>query len=237
MARLFIGSKEQNFISDINRELVKDVIGQYIVYFPISMLQTRVHEVYEEAIEKIFENPIKLDVLAGQPTRSAKWNAFGMEGDTSIELYIQTRDLVDKDISVTSGDFFVYGEEVYEILNAIDVDNIYGQVEYDKAVKVTGKLSRVGQFDIETFKELLFKSKNFNDSQVQNKFVQQRGLPETEEGPTADKREIREHLGNDMAEIALGDGPRKIDTEKKDDLGNPKDEAFEEQGNNGFYNE
>ena len=59
MARLFITPREINFINDIGKEIVKDVVGQKIYYFPISKIKTRVHDIYEEAPEKVFENPIK----------------------------------------------------------------------------------------------------------------------------------------------------------------------------------
>jgi len=216
---------------------VKDVVGQHIVYFPVSILHTQVHPVYDEAIEKIFENPIKLDVLAEQPERANRWDMFGKEGDTTLELYVQPRDLVDKGLRVTGGDFFIYGEEVYEVIGVVDVENIYGQVEYDRGVKVTGHLSRIGQFDIETFKELLSQSKEFSESAVQKRFIQQRGLAETEEGVTNDTREIRERLGEDMAPIALGEGPRKVDVDKETEEGSvPLDIATDPDGS-GFYNE
>ena len=63
MARLFITEREMNFINDIMKEVVKDVIGQKIYYYSISEIKSRVHDVYEEAPNKIFENPIELDAL------------------------------------------------------------------------------------------------------------------------------------------------------------------------------
>ena len=60
MSRLFITPREINFINDIAKEVIKDVVGQKIYYFPISVTKTRVHDVYEESPEKIFENPIVL---------------------------------------------------------------------------------------------------------------------------------------------------------------------------------
>lgn len=236
MSRLFIGPREQQFIADITKEYVKDIVGQYIIYFPVSILHTQVHPVYDEAVEKIFENPLKLDVLAQQPERTNRWDAFGTEGDTSLELYVQSRDLVDKGLSVTGGDYFIYGEEVYEVIGVVDVENIYGQVEYDRGVKVMGNLSRMGQFDIDTFKDLLSQSKEFSESALQKKFVQQRGLPETEDGVTNDTRQMRDRLGEDMAPIALGEGPRKVDVEEEDAVGTPLDEATPAKSG-GFYNE
>ena len=62
MARLFITPREIDFISDVTKEIVKDVIGQKIYYYSISVLKTKVHTVYEEAPEKVFENPNDMKV-------------------------------------------------------------------------------------------------------------------------------------------------------------------------------
>ena len=43
MARLFLTPREINFMNDIAKELVKDVIGQKIYYFPKSEVKSRVH--------------------------------------------------------------------------------------------------------------------------------------------------------------------------------------------------
>ena len=58
MARLFLTPREINFMNDVAKELVKDVVGQKIYYFPISEVKSRVHDIYEESADKIFENPI-----------------------------------------------------------------------------------------------------------------------------------------------------------------------------------
>lgn len=226
MSRLFIGPREIEFINDITKEYVKDVVSQYIVYYPISILHTKVHPVYDEAVEKIFENPIKLDVLAGSEYEEAsnRWDQFGQEAVTKLELYIQARDLIDKGVMISGGDFFVFGAEVFEVIGTSVPEFIYGQPEYEKARLVTGKLARSGQLDIETFKKLLLDSKTFADSQVQKDFIQQRGLGETEEGATADTRQIRNRLGDDMAPIALGEGPRKVAEDRDDkNVGEPSE--------------
>jgi len=215
MARLFIGPREQAFINDLTKEFVKDIVGQYIVYYAVSIIHTKVHTIYDEAIEKVFENPIKLDVLAGQPNRTQMFNAFSLDTENTIELYIQSRDLLDKGLEVYPGDFFIYGHDVFEVMTSIDLENIYGQPEYDKAIKVTGKLARSGEFNLQDFKNLLDVDKDFEKSNAQKTFVQQRGLSENEQGPTNDYREMRDRLGDDMADIALGSGPRKVDLEEK----------------------
>ena len=55
MSRLFITSRELDLISDLNKEIVKDVIGQKIYYYHIREDVSNVHDVYEEAPEKMVE--------------------------------------------------------------------------------------------------------------------------------------------------------------------------------------
>ena len=106
MARLFITPREINFINDIGKEIVKDVIGQKIYYFPISQIKTRVHDIYEEAPEKVFDNPINLDALVKYNPQEVRANEFGFEEFFTIEVYVQQRDLIDKQISVNEGRLF-----------------------------------------------------------------------------------------------------------------------------------
>ena len=57
MARLFITPREIDFINDMFKEVVKDVVGQKIYYNPIANDKSKVHDVYEESTEKVFDNP------------------------------------------------------------------------------------------------------------------------------------------------------------------------------------
>lgn len=211
MARLFISTKEQQFIADITKEFVKDVLGFYVYYFPISMEKTLIDEVYDEAVEKIFENPIKLDCIPDQPERKRTFTQFGIDKNNEFKFYVQPRDLIDKNVFIHPGDFVLFGEELYEINTVNEQQNIFGQAEYNSTLHVTCHLARMGQIDVDTFKQAIYDSKNFKESQVQKVFEQQRGYKETEHnGTTGDVRQMRERLKDDMAPIALGEGPRQI---------------------------
>jgi len=211
MSRLFVTSREIQFINDITKEVIKDIVGQFIVYFPITTLKTRVHPIYEEAVKKIFENPIKLDVLAAQPKVTNKYFQFGMEQITTLEVFVQARDLIDKGFTVNEGDFFVYGTQVYEVSNFTYLNNLYGQVEYEVGYKILGNPARIGEFDPEIFVNPTKDSiETYIQKNVQKEFVQQRGLPENKEGTTGDFREMRDRLTEDMPDIALGEGPREV---------------------------
>jgi hypothetical protein len=189
MARFFLTEREINFINDIGKEVVKDVIGQKIFYFPISETKTKIHDVYEEAPEKIFENPIEINCLVKYSPQDIRANLFGSEEYYTIEAYVQERDLIDKGIEVQEGDFFSYGEVFFEIITAPDSNTIYGQIEHKGFVTLTGKQSRKGQFVSKVFGPT---SERYSDKDaVQETFAQQRGFRMNQEGVTGDVRELQ----------------------------------------------
>lgn len=189
MARLFITPKEINFLNDVAKELVKDVIGQKIYYFPISEIKSKVHDVYEEARDKIFDNPIEIDSLVKYMPQEVKTDQFGSEEYSTIEVYIQSRDLLDKKIEIFEGDFFSFGEKFFEVIKAPDTTTLYGQIEYNGYTTLTGKQARLGQFISKVFGPT--SEANSDDDAVQDTFYQQRGFKTNKQGETGDVRELR----------------------------------------------
>ena len=190
MARFFITPREINFINDIAKEIVKDVVGQKIYYFPISETKTKIHDVYEEASEKIFENPIEIGALVKYLPQDIRANIFGSEEYYTIEVYIQERDLLDKGITILEGDFFSYGSVFFEVITAPASNTIYGQIEHKGFTTITGKQARLGQFHAITFGPT---DEQYSDPDaVQKTFIQQRGFKDNKEGPTGDIRALQQ---------------------------------------------
>lgn len=244
MPRLFISPREIALINDWTKEYLKDVVGQKIYYYAVSTMKTLVHDVYNEAINKVFENPIALTVHAAQPTWETKHNQFGMEQTSTVELFVQVRDLIDKGLTLAEGDFFTYGDAVYEVVSYLQLNNIFGQEEYEVSYKMIGKLARPGQFDPKDFFRPQKDGRGqVKDTAVQQLFTQQRGLPATSEGLTGDVRQVRERLKDEMAPIALGEGPRVVSPESTQTEENIKDTASSSFENDppppdkGFYDE
>ena len=189
MARLFLTPREINFMNDISKELVKDVVGQKIFLYQISEIKSKVHDIYEEAQDKIFDNPIALDCLVEFEPQTIKTDNFGSEEYSSIKAYVQSRDLLDKGIDILEGDFFSYGELFFEIVTAPTSETLYGQIEHDSYTTLTGKQARRGQFVSKIFGPTA--ESNSDADAVQDSFYQQRGFANNKEGKTADTRELR----------------------------------------------
>lgn len=191
MSRLFITPRELNFISDITKEFVKDVVGQRVFYYSVSEKKTQVHPVYGEALEKFYDAPIAIDALVNNVFQSdTSIGIFGVDTQYKIELYAQYRDLVEKGINISVGDFFSYGNVFYEITEVNFMRGIYGQIEHKDGVKIIGTKSRDGQFHA-PFHGPTDISHTDPDA-VQVEFEQQRGFVENSSGPTGDKRALVE---------------------------------------------
>ena len=190
MSRLFVTQRELNFISDITKEVIKDVVGNFVYYYPISEIKTKVHDLYNEAVQKVFDNPIKLDALVDTTVQSeTKINQFGIDREYRLEVYVQHRDLVDKGIRVNVGDFFSFSDVFYEITEATFMRNIYGMPDHKDGVKISGVRARQGLFSAPLKGPTDIR--HADDDAVQTTFVQQRGQVENSEGPTGDVRELQ----------------------------------------------
>jgi len=212
MSRLFVTHKEQTLVNHWTKEFMKDINGQFIYYYPVSTIKTSTNQIYEESIRKIFERPIKIDVMADQSKRENAVGNFGTyQQKATIEMHFHLKDLRDKQINLSLGDFFVYGDETYEIADLYETNNVFGQEEYKYELMVIGQMVGSGQFEIKALTQYLIDGRTFQEHSPKE-FIQQRGLEVTEEGETKDIRELREQLGDQLAEVALGEGPRKVAT-------------------------
>lgn len=214
MARLFVSPRELNFISDITKEVIKDVIGQCVYYYPISEHKTKTHSVYNEALKKVYDNPIALDAMVDSNFQTdTKIDKFGIDAQFKIEVFLQYRDLIDKGISVNIGDFFSFSDVFYEVTERVIMRNIYGMPEHKDGVKLVGLKAREGLFKAPTLGPTDI-SRPEADA-VQREFFQQRGESLDSDGnPTGDKRDLVE---NGVLDPSLT-GPKEV-SDRGDETG------------------
>lgn len=189
MARLFITPREMDFINDISKEIIKDVIGERIYYYSLDAVRSQVNDLYEESPEKVFDHPIIIDAMVVYEPNEIATNAFGLESSFNIEVHVQKRDMVDRGIEIKEGDFFSYGHVFFEVLQVRGSRNLYGQVEYEDGVKIVAKQARKTQF---VSKVLGPTSENHSEPDaIKKTFYQQRGQEVNPEGPTGDIRALQ----------------------------------------------
>ena len=192
MARLFITPREIDFISDLTKEINKDVIGQKVFYYKIRTDLTNIHEVYEEAVTKVFDPPIEIEARVDWDPSEVRTNRFGTETFRTVQTYIHYRDLLDRNLEVKEGDYLSYGDIFFEVTSATFTSLIFGQIEYKTGIKLVCKQARKGQIDVLPHGPTDESLKEVDDKAVQKDFVQQRGEPENRLGETGDVRALQE---------------------------------------------
>lgn len=189
MARLFITPREIDLISDLTKEITKDVVGQKVYFYKAREDLSDIHEVYEESPNKVFNPPVEIDARVEWEASSPSTGKFGSEELSSITVYFHERDLIDKDLDPEPGDYFSYGSTFFEITSTIVNSQVYGQVEHTVGLKVTGKQARIGLIDKIPIGPT---DQSYSDPDaIQETFAQQRGFPENQLGKTADTRSLQ----------------------------------------------
>jgi hypothetical protein len=204
MARLFVTPREIDFISDITKELVKDVAGQKVYYYRVREEYSNMHDVYLEATEKVFDPPVEIEGLVEWGEVQLKSTNFGVDQTNSVTVYLHFRDLLDKNLVVRTGDYFSYGNSFYEISQAVPMSKVFGQIEHSVGVKLIGQYARKGLVDKLPIGPT--SEENTEKDAVQTEFNQQRGFTENAAGPTNDKRQL---VANGRLDKPLG-GPQSV---------------------------
>jgi len=169
---------------------MKDVVGQKIYYYAINEAKTKSEGIYNEALKKVFDAPIALDALVDAKfQQDTKIDGFGIDSQFKLEVFLHYRDLIDKGIQISVGDFFSFSDIFYEVTELNVMRNIYGMPEHKDGLKLIGTKAREDQF-----KALLLGPTDIGYPEadaVQTTFHQQRGQETNADGPTGDKRELQ----------------------------------------------
>ena len=145
---LFLGKKEKDLVKQVNDEVLERVVGQTVVYYPISIEHTNFHDLYGEAIDKTFMDPIRIYALVRYESQATTTTSLGVDRVEKISVSFHKRRLTeDQDLFVREGDFVLFGEHYYEILTLIEPKFLFGQVESRFEITAECVRAREGLFD------------------------------------------------------------------------------------------
>jgi len=146
---LFTGKKEKDFVKQVNDEIIERVVGQTVVYYPVSLEHTNFHDLYGEAIQKNFLNPIRVYAMVKYENETTKTTPLGIDRIEKITVSFHKRRLIeDQDLFVREGDFLQYGSNFYEILTLKEPTWLYGQVDSKFEITAECTRAREGLFDV-----------------------------------------------------------------------------------------
>lgn len=149
-APLFVGKKERDLVKQVNDELIERVIGQAILYYPVSLEHSDFHDLYGEAIKKTFLPPIRIYALIEKEETDTTFTSYGIDKVANITVHFHKRRLVeDQELHVREGDFIQYDGQYYEIAELSQPRYLFGQDGQRFEIKATCRKTREGVFNAE----------------------------------------------------------------------------------------
>lgn len=148
MSRKFIGQKELSFMAQINKELIQNVVGQEVIYYRIIVEKTRVNDLYNEAINKSYAEPVKINCLVYYENSAESVSIFPADSKFNVDVYFHNIELAEREITPRMGDFVQFGEVLYEIYSTSRPQIAFGQIDQKVMTKCTCGPARQGQINI-----------------------------------------------------------------------------------------
>ena len=147
---LFTGKKERDLVKQVNDELIEKVIGQQVVYYPIDVDRTNFHDLYGEAIVKTFLPPIRVMALVEMiDYQTVYTDNVGVDFDANINVHFHRHRLTeDQNLFVRQGDFVLYGDIYYEIVQ-LSESRLFGQIDNRMEIAAKCTAVREGTFNAE----------------------------------------------------------------------------------------
>jgi hypothetical protein len=146
MARKFITTKEYSLISKINKELIQNFSGQDVIYYAISREHTQVDDIYGEAVEKFFLDPVILNCRVAYDNPVVKTTEIGTDSEYTLEVYVMNDELLERNLVPMEGDFVEFGQTFYEISSVTQPQLVFGHVDNKLMRKLVCVTSREVQF-------------------------------------------------------------------------------------------
>jgi hypothetical protein len=144
---LFTGKKERDLTKQINDELIERVIGQTIIYYPLSIEKTNFHPLYGEAINKTYNKPIVIKALVKWDGEETTNSTYGLDKNNTMTVNFHRRRITeDQDLFVREGDIIFYGLRFFEIVKLKEPRLLFGQIDHKFEIQATCKCVREGFF-------------------------------------------------------------------------------------------
>jgi len=111
---LFGSNRDFDLLVNINRELLKDIVEQEILYHKISLEDTEIN-IYGESLEKSYFASIKLNCLITRGDQVIDIDDFGPDLGREASFALLRPDLEDVSIVPEVGDIVQWHNDFYEV--------------------------------------------------------------------------------------------------------------------------
>jgi hypothetical protein len=111
---IFGSTRDFDLLVNINRELLKDIVEQEVLYYKISLDDTDLN-LYGESLEKVYYTPNKLNCLIVRGDQIIDVDDFGPDLNRDVSFAFIRRDLSDVNVVPETGDIIMWHEDYYEV--------------------------------------------------------------------------------------------------------------------------
>ena len=111
---LFGSNRDFDLLVGINRELLKDVVEQEILYHKLSLEDTDIN-LYGESLQKSFWNAVKLNCLITRGDQVIDIDEFGPNLGREASFAFIRQDLADVNVVPEVGDIVEWHNDFYEV--------------------------------------------------------------------------------------------------------------------------
>lgn len=109
---LFGSNRDFNLLVNINRELIKDIVEQEVLYYKLDLYGTE-SNIYGEASEKVWNTPVKLNCLITRGDQIISIDDFGPDLTREMAFAFLKEDLKDIDLFPQVGDVLSWHEDFF----------------------------------------------------------------------------------------------------------------------------
>lgn len=130
---IFIRDQEIDFFNDLSDELTQKVTGQKIYFLAIDKATTVIDQLYGESKQVNFKEPIQVYGLVKIVTWDDEMEQGQIKESPTVEFYLTKKNLGLMGFETARsviGQYFIWGERVYEILSCISKQLVWGEPDW-----------------------------------------------------------------------------------------------------------
>lgn len=109
---LFGSNRDFNLLVNINRELIKDIVEQEVLYYKLDLYGTE-SNIYGESLEKVWNSAVKLNCLITRGDQIISIDEFGPDLSREMSFAFLKDDLIDISLVPEVGDVVSWHEDYF----------------------------------------------------------------------------------------------------------------------------
>jgi hypothetical protein len=123
---LYGGIRARSFFRHHNRQLIRKIIAEEVLYYKFSLSETK-YNIYGESKNKIYFNPILLTCLYQVQDQVSQDAEYGKSKAQQVDFKFLRQDLIDLQLLPEAGDIICWQESYYEVDLTVENQRVMGK--------------------------------------------------------------------------------------------------------------